>query len=38
MAPPPFNAVTTLLAPLHYWALPRYKISIAGTVADYILG
>jgi hypothetical protein len=38
MLPPPFNAVTTLLAPVHYWAMGRYKVSIAGTVADYIFG
>lgn len=38
LLPPPFNAITTVLAPLHYWALDKYNISIAGSIADYILG
>ena len=38
MLPPPLNAVTIALSPLHYWALKKYHISVAGTVADWILG
>ena len=37
MLPPPLNAVTILLAPLHYWTLKKYNISFAGTVADMLL-
>ena len=38
LIPPPFNAITILLYPLHLWTLGNFHISIAGTVADYILG
>jgi uncharacterized membrane protein len=37
MLPAPFNAITILLMPVHYWAMKQFGVSVAGTAADVIL-
>ena len=35
--PAPFNALTIMVYPLHYYVMSKFKISIAGTIGNMVL-